>query len=189
LTSLYLFPPQSHNLYEKDPYTTLVFRDYHAPTNLPVCNPTQEYKRYASITHLTSPLRTSLLVTNPTYPWPSHQDHPFKSICTGPLPLHYRLALPKCRQGKTCSRPPDGNSLPPSATLQVTLLFVAYRLVEHPLPTNATPVNHISTSLGTTTHFLAHSSIPIIQSEYQIHIITVHMPHNSSSPFFSTDEA
>ena len=31
--------PQSHNLYEKDPFTTLVLRDYHASTNLPACGP------------------------------------------------------------------------------------------------------------------------------------------------------
>jgi len=37
----YNIPPQSHNLYEKDPFTTLVFRDYHAPTNLPARGPTQ----------------------------------------------------------------------------------------------------------------------------------------------------
>jgi len=40
----------------------------------------------ASITHLKSPLRTSPLVTNPAYPWPSHQTHPCKSICNGSCP-------------------------------------------------------------------------------------------------------
>ena len=51
----------------------------------------------ASIMHLKSSLRTSPLVTNLTYPWLSHQTHPCKSICNGPLPLYYYLALPKRR--------------------------------------------------------------------------------------------
>jgi len=40
-------------------------------------------------------LQTSSLVTNPAYPWPSHQTHPCKFICNGPMPQHYLLALPK----------------------------------------------------------------------------------------------
>jgi len=37
---LYNITPQSHNLYEKDPFTTLVLRDYHASTSLPARGPT-----------------------------------------------------------------------------------------------------------------------------------------------------
>jgi len=33
----YNIPLQSHNLYEKDPFTTLILRNYHASTNLPAC--------------------------------------------------------------------------------------------------------------------------------------------------------
>ena len=59
----------------------------------------------ASITHLKSPLRTSSLVTNPAYPWRSHQTHPWKSIYNGPLPLHYRLSLYKRHQAPNTSKP------------------------------------------------------------------------------------
>jgi len=79
-----------------------------------------------SITHLSSPLRTSLLVTNPTYPWPRQQDHPCKSICNRSLPPDYRLPLPKRCQMKTCSRLPGGNPLSLSATRLGTPLFVAH---------------------------------------------------------------
>jgi len=74
----------------------------------------QQIRTYppASITHLQSLLRTSPFVTNPAYPWPSHQTHPCKSICNGSLSLHYRLTLPKRRQAKLCSKPHGGNPIP-----------------------------------------------------------------------------
>ena len=40
IDSCIAFHPKSHNLYEKDPFTTLVLRDYHASTNLPARSPT-----------------------------------------------------------------------------------------------------------------------------------------------------
>jgi len=70
----------------------------------------------ASIMHLKSPLRTSPLVTNQAYPWPSHQTHPCESIYNGPLPLHYHLTLPKQRQAKLCSKLHGGNPMPLGAT-------------------------------------------------------------------------
>jgi len=81
---------------------------------------------------------------------------------------------------KTCSRRPDSNPLPPGATRLVTPLVCGSSLSKTSLPPSARPVNHISTSLGTSTHFLAHRSIAIIQPEYQFHMIIVLMSQNSS---------
>ena len=83
-----------------------------------------------SITHLKSSLRTSLLVTNPAYPWPSHQTHPFKSICNGPLPLHYYLALPKRHQAKLYYTLPNGLNMSSGATSsKIQNLWLLYRRV------------------------------------------------------------
>ena len=48
----------------------------------------QQIRTYppASITHLQSPLRTSPLVTNPAYPWPSHQAIHANPSVMGPYP-------------------------------------------------------------------------------------------------------
>jgi len=98
----------------------------------------------ASITHLTTPLRTSPLVTNPAYPWPSYWEkerkRPCKSICKGPLPLHSRLAPLQRPLGETRSRPPGGVFLPPGAWPHHQLCCVAYRLAGLLPPPGATPV-------------------------------------------------
>jgi len=128
----------------------------------------------ASITHLTSPVRTSPLITNPTYHWLSHQDHSCKYICNGPLPL------------------PGDNSLSPSATRPVTPLFVAYRLAEHPLPPDATPIIQIKNAsnyvirvcvvwrfLIATRRFSIEPKEPLLLTKIQTYIppLTMHM-HN-----------
>ena len=93
----------------------------------------------ASITHLTNPLRTSPLVTNPAYPWPSYQEkerkRPCKSICKGPLSLHFRLAPLQEQLGEQApdhlavsfwcichsNHYPNNNITPPPSTLTLSL--------------------------------------------------------------------
>jgi len=60
-----------------------------------------------------------------------------------PLPLHYRLALPKRRQAKLCSRLPGGPLLPPSVERPSDFIVCGYRLEETYPPSSATLVKWI----------------------------------------------
>jgi len=98
----------------------------------------------ASITHLTTPLRTSPLVTNPAYPWPSYQERGKETSMQNHLQRTPATALPPDAYlgtaRRTRSRPPSGVFLPLGACPHNPLCYVAYRLVELLLPPGATPV-------------------------------------------------
>jgi len=96
----------------------------------------------ASITHLKSPLRTSPLVTNPTYAWPSYQEkktsmqiHLQRNPVTALPPSTFvwiaRRTVPEHLAVSLCRRAPP---------YQQPSLFVAYHLAELVLPPGATPV-------------------------------------------------
>jgi len=96
----------------------------------------------ASMTHLTTPLQTSPLVTNPAYPWPSYQEKKM------PMQIHLQrtpvTALPPGTALWIARRTaPDRLTvfpLPSGAIPHDALCFVAHRLAELLLPPGATPV-------------------------------------------------
>jgi len=66
-----------------------------------------------------------------------------QTLCKGPLPLHYRLVLPKCRQAKFCSRPLGGTLLSPDAKQHSELSICGYCWAGTPPSPSATLIKRI----------------------------------------------